>query len=49
MKILLKDVKEAEKEYAKAILRWGERNQITLNAMVKYYDLKKRYEEQKKK
>ena len=46
-KILLKDVKKLEAEYGSAIINWGENNQITLRAMVKYYELKKEYEEGK--
>lgn len=48
MKILLKDLKQAEKEYANAIIIWGENNQITIRALIKYQDLKYRYEIQKK-
>lgn len=47
MKISSKDVKQVEREYALATLRWGEKNQVTLRAMSKYYDLKTKYEEQK--
>ena len=46
-KILLKDVKKAEIEYGNVLINWGENNQITLRAMVKYYELKKEYEEGK--
>ncbi len=45
-KILLKDLKAAEKLYAMAMDNWGEKNQITVRAMIKYYDLKKQYENQ---
>jgi len=48
-KVLLRDVKEAEKVYAVALSRWGEKNQITIRAMIRYYDLKNKYKEQKKK
>jgi len=34
-KILLREVKEAERNYAPALMRWGEKNQVTLRAMVK--------------
>ena len=47
-KILLREVKEAERDYSSALMTWGEKNQITLNAMVKWYDLKNRYSQQKK-
>ena len=46
-KILLREVKEAERDYSSALMRWGERNQVTLRAMVKWYDLKKKYAQQK--
>lgn len=46
-KILLRDVKEAERKYANALFQWGEKNQITLRAMVVWHDLEKAYKEQK--
>jgi|GEM_PF-3894811 len=48
-KILLKDVKKVEAEYGNALINWGENNQVTLRAIVKYYKLKKEYEEGKEK
>ena len=48
-KILLREVKEAERNYSSALMRWGEKNQVTLRAMVKWYDLKREYSNQKEK
>ena len=47
-KVLLRDVKAAERDYCTSLMNWGERNQVTLRAMVKWYDLKKEYAQQKK-
>ena len=46
-KILLRDVKEAERNYSSALMRWGEKNQVTVRAMIIWYDLKRRYSKQK--
>ena len=44
--ILLRDVQQAAATYQKAVQNWGDKNQITIRAMIKWYDLKKRYDEQ---
>jgi hypothetical protein len=47
MKIKLKDIRKVEREYANALSIWGDRNMITIRAEIKYYDLKRKYEEEK--
>lgn len=43
-KILLRDIKKAEAEYARAIIIWGEYNLITQRVMIKFHELKEEYE-----
>lgn len=45
-KIRLKDVKQAEREYASAMTAWGENNMVTQRAMSKWYDLRAAYAQQ---
>jgi len=47
-KTLLRGVKEAERDYATALRNWGEKNQITVRAFIKYYELKVKYEKEKR-
>jgi len=47
-KIRLKDVKDAEREYSNSLFTWGEYNQTTIRALIKWKDLKKVWEETKK-
>ena len=47
-RILLRDVKWAECEYAHAMAQWGERNLATARALGKWQSLKEQYDEQKK-
>jgi len=47
-RISLKEVKQAEAEYANAIARWGEHNLVTQRAMIKWDELKKRYIEERR-
>lgn len=42
-KVRLLDIKKAEREYANAMLTWGENNQITIRAMIKLYELREQY------
>jgi len=44
--ILLRDVQQAAATYSKASQNWGDKNQITIRAMIKYEDLKRQYNEQ---
>jgi len=45
-KILLKDINNAAASYSNAVNVWGENNQITIRAMIKWDELKKKYNEQ---
>ena len=47
-RILLRDVKQAEGEYAYAMTQWGERNLATARALGKWQSLKEQYDKQKK-
>ena len=40
----LKEVREAHARYGDATSRWGEDNQATISAMVRYWDLRRAYE-----
>lgn len=46
-KVLLRDVKKAEADYAHKLLTYGERDQGYLNALVRWYELKEAYNKQK--
>ena len=48
-RILLRDVTSAETSYANAMATWGENNQITVRALIKWYDLTEAYNKQKEK
>lgn len=43
-KIKLEDVKKAEAEYALNLIRYGEHNQATIRAEIRYSELKKKYQ-----
>jgi len=47
-RILLRDVKRAECEYAYAVTQWGECNLATARALGKWQNLKEQYDKQKK-
>lgn len=46
-RVCKKDIRAADAEYANALSCWGERNQITIRADIRRYELKKLYELQK--
>ena len=46
-KVLLKDVKKAEREYASAMTQYGEKNLATIRALGNWQDLQKAWENQK--
>ena len=44
MKILKREVNEAAAEYQKAMQRYGPNNMVTQRAEIKYYELKRAYD-----
>jgi hypothetical protein len=45
-KITRKSVVEAHNAYGAQLAKWGESNQATLNAMVRYWELRRAFEAQ---
>lgn len=41
-KILVRDIKQAERDYAVAMTRWGENNLVTVRAAIKLHELRER-------